>query len=47
MGSLEGTTWRLTDHPGPIGDLVSIPDGALATAIFADGVVWGSIGCNR
>ena len=49
MGTLplDGTPWRLTDHPGSGGDLVPVPDDVTATAIFADGRVAGSTGCNR
>lgn len=44
---LDGTPWRLTDHAGPAGDLVPVPDDVTATAVFADGHVSGSTGCNR
>jgi heat shock protein HslJ len=44
---LDGTPWRLTDHAGPAGDLVPVPDDVTATAVFADGRVSGSTGCNR
>jgi heat shock protein HslJ len=44
---LDGTPWRLTDHAGPAGDLVPVPDDVTATALFADGNVSGSTGCNR
>jgi heat shock protein HslJ len=47
VGQLEGATWRLTDHPGPAGGLVPVPDAIVATAIFADGQVSGGTGCNR
>ena len=44
---LVGTEWRLMNHPGPDGDLVSLPADVLATAVFADGRIAGSTGCNR
>jgi heat shock protein HslJ len=44
---LDGTPWRLTEHPGSGGDLVPVPDDVTATAIFADGRVSGSTGWNR
>jgi len=45
--SLEGTEWRLTDYLGPEGELVPVPEDVTASATFADGVVFGSTGCNR
>jgi heat shock protein HslJ len=44
---LVGTEWRLTHHPGPAGELVPIPTDVMATAVFADGRVAGTTGCNR
>jgi heat shock protein HslJ len=44
---LEGTEWRLAAYAGPDGDEVAVPEGVLAGAVFADGVVAGSTGCNR
>ena len=44
---LVGTEWRLTHHPGPAGELVPVPVGVMATAVFADGRVAGTTGCNR
>jgi heat shock protein HslJ len=44
---IEATEWRLADHAGPDGALVAVPPDILATAVFTDGVVSGSTGCNR
>jgi heat shock protein HslJ len=44
---LEGTEWRMAAWAGADGAEVDVPAGILATAVFADGVVTGSTGCNR
>ena len=44
---LEGTEWRLVACAGPDDGEVAVPEGVLASAVFADGVVSGSTGCNR
>jgi heat shock protein HslJ len=44
---LEGTEWRLAAWAGPDGAEVDVPAGILATAVFADGTIAGSTGCNR
>jgi len=44
---LEGTEWRLAACAGGDGAPVAVPDGVMATAVFSDGVVAGSTGCNR
>jgi heat shock protein HslJ len=44
---VEGTEWRLAAYAGTDGAPVAVPDGVMATAVFADGVVAGSTGCNR
>ena len=44
---LEGTEWRLAAYAGVDGAPVVVPDGVMATAVFSDGVVAGSTGCNR
>ena len=44
---LEETEWRLAAYTGPDGGEVVVPEGVLASAVFADGVVAGSTGCNR
>ena len=45
--SVEGTEWRLAAYAGTDGTPVAVPDGVVATAVFGDGVVAGSTGCNR
>jgi hypothetical protein len=44
---LVGIEWRLAHHRGPDGDLVAVPADVLATAVFVDGRVAGTTGCNR
>ncbi len=44
---LEGTEWRLAAYVGADGAPTAVPDGVLATAVFADSLVAGSTGCNR
>lgn len=44
---LEGTEWRLVAFAGPDGEPVPVPAGIIAGAVFADGTVAGSTGCNR
>ncbi len=44
---LEGTEWHLAAYAGVDGAPVVVPDGVMATAVFSDGVVAGSTGCNR
>ncbi len=44
---LEGATWRLTQVVHADGQLHAVPDSVEATAIFAEGAVSGSGGCNR
>jgi heat shock protein HslJ len=43
----DGTEWRLVTYDAPAGVPTPVPDGILATAVFADGRVAGSTGCNR
>ncbi len=45
--ALEGATWRLTQVAHADGQLHAVPVSIEATAIFADGSVSGSGGCNR
>ena len=44
---LERTEWRLAEYAAVDGARVAVPPAIAATAIFADGVVVGSTGCNR
>ena len=45
--ALEGATWRLTQVVRADGQLHAVPNSVEATAIFANGLVSGSGGCNR
>jgi heat shock protein HslJ len=45
--SIEGTEWRLVAYDGPEGGEAAVPEGVLAGAVFVDGMVAGSTGCNR
>jgi heat shock protein HslJ len=44
---LEDTSWGLVSYAGGSGAATEVPDGVTATALFADGTVSGSGGCNR
>jgi heat shock protein HslJ len=44
---LEDTSWGLVSYAGEGGSATEVPDGVTATALFADGTVSGSGGCNR
>ena len=44
---LEGPAWRLSDHPGPGGELEPVAEDVIATASFSEGRVSGTTGCNR
>jgi heat shock protein HslJ len=44
---LEGVEWRLLGWTASDGAWAAVPAGIVATAVFADGVVAGSTGCNR
>jgi heat shock protein HslJ len=44
---LEDTSWGLVSYVDGAGGTVEVPDGVSATALFADGTVSGSGGCNR
>jgi heat shock protein HslJ len=44
---LEDTSWGLVSFADGDGQTVEVPDGVTATALFSDGSVSGSGGCNR
>jgi heat shock protein HslJ len=45
--SLEGTQWEMTSYNNGEGSVVSLLPGTRVTALFEDGSVNGSAGCNR
>lgn len=45
--AFEGTEWRLAECAGPDGELAPVPEEVLATAVFGEGFVAGTTGCNR
>jgi heat shock protein HslJ len=44
---LESTSWGLISYSDSAGSLQPVPDGVTVTALFSDGTVSGSGGCNR
>lgn len=45
--TLEGPTWQLSSVADANGEITAVPEGVEATAMFADGAVSGSAGCNN
>ncbi len=46
-GAIETTEWRLVAWRRAGGSIIDVPDDVTATAIFGDGRIMGSTGCNR